>query len=164
MRSGRPGSGCEHAGKVLVQVKNAKTGSRVKDVPFNKACTPRSLAVVPDVDANPGWELALLGLNESTGKVMVDVKDALTGTLVKSVPFTGCGAPQAVAVVPDTNANGASELAVLGVKQGRGYDGSGDAGCAHREMAEKYCTEYSTRVRPYAEFKYRVVSVPQGGL
>jgi hypothetical protein len=107
----------EVSGKVLVQVKNAATGSRVKDISFNKAWTPCSLAMAPDVDANPGAELALMGLNESTGKVTVDVKDALTGTLVKSVSFTSCGAPQGMAVVLDTNGKGVCELAVLGMKK-----------------------------------------------
>ena len=107
-------------GKVLVQVKNAKTGALVKNTEYDKAYTPRSLAAVPDTDQNPGSELALLGTNETLGTVMAEIRDAKTGSLVKNVPFISPGAPQDLAVLPDTNLNGNPDLAALRTNKSTG--------------------------------------------
>jgi hypothetical protein len=107
-------------GRVMVQVKNAKAGSLVRNMQYNKAYTPRSLAAAPDIDLNQGPELALLGINETLGKVMAETRDAITGFLVEKAFFTSTGAPQALTVLPDTNQDGNPDLAALGTNKNTG--------------------------------------------
>jgi len=99
--------------KVIVQVKDSLTGLLVRNVWFSDTYTPLALDVLPDVNSNGASELAVLSENWSTDKVIVQVKDSLTGLLIKNVWFSDMYEPLALQVVPDINSNDAPELAVL---------------------------------------------------
>ncbi len=108
------------ARKFLVQVKNARTGAMVRNTRFDDACTPRSLAALPSINENGASELALLSANDDLSRVMAEVKDAVSGALVKPVRFAAGQAPQSVTVLPDTDQNGAPDLAALMVYKNTG--------------------------------------------
>jgi len=102
-------------GKVVVQVKDSFTGLLVKNVWFSTAYEPMALEVVDDLNSNGSPELAVLSADWSAGKVVVQVKDSFTGLLVKNVWFSTVYTPLALKLLPDLNANGSPELAVLSV-------------------------------------------------
>jgi len=101
------------SGKVVVQVKDASTGLLVRNLWFSDMYAPVAFQVVSDINANGFPELAVLATDWASGKVVVQVKDASTGLLVRNVWFNDMYAPVALQVIPDLNANGSSELAVL---------------------------------------------------
>jgi len=107
-------------GKVVVQVKDSSTGLLVNNVWFSDLYTPLALKTVPDQNANGSPELAVLSVDYSTCKVLVQVKDSSTGLLVKNVRFSDTYAPVSLQVLSDLNANGSSELAVLSVNSRTG--------------------------------------------
>jgi len=108
------------ARKFLVHVKNAETVALVRNARFDDACIPRSLAALPNLNQNAGSELALLSANHDLSRVMAEVKDAVSGALVKPVRFAAGQAPQSVTVLPDTDQNGAPDLAALMVYKNTG--------------------------------------------
>jgi len=104
-------------GKVLVQVKKLIDGSLAKNVFFSPAYAPVALDVVPNYGGGSTVnELAVLGVNGTNGKVLVQVKDASTASLIKTVYFSKGFPPKALAVFADISGNGKPELGVLGAK------------------------------------------------
>jgi hypothetical protein len=97
----------------LVQVRDALTGSLIKEVTFSKDFAPVALTSLTDLDGNGAGELAALGVNNVTGAFQVEVRDAAKGTLVKDVPLNAAYLSQALAMLSDINGSGMPELAVL---------------------------------------------------
>jgi hypothetical protein len=100
--------------RMRVQLKDALTGAWVRNISFRPTYTPRGVVVVPDQNGNGRPELGVLGYEVDTGQVHVYIKDALTGTLLRSIAFNARYIPQGVVLVPDQNGNGTLELGVLG--------------------------------------------------
>jgi hypothetical protein len=100
--------------RVRVQLKDALTGARVRNISFSPTYTPRGVVVVPDQNGNGTPELGVLGYEVNTGQVRVYIKDALTGTLLRSISFNARYIPQGAVLVPDQNGNGTLALGVLG--------------------------------------------------
>jgi hypothetical protein len=69
--------------------------------------------VVEDLNGNGIPELAVLGEEDTTGEVRVQLKDASTGAEVGVVFFGATHTPWGLAIVEDQNGNGVAELAVL---------------------------------------------------
>ena len=109
-------------GKVLMQVKDSFTGLLIRNVWFSDVFTPIDLTVIPDLNSNDSSELAVLSMNESNEKVVVEIKDPATGLLVKNVWFSDAYnyAPLELAVLNDLNSNNSPELAVLSIKESTG--------------------------------------------
>ncbi len=73
---------------------------------------------IPDFADTRADELGVLGVNKNNGSFLVQVRDATSGLRIENVPFLGPGfTPICVAVVPDINGNGRSELAVLALRK-----------------------------------------------
>jgi len=100
-------------GKVMVQVKDSSTGLLVRNIWYSSVFTPLALRPVPDINANGYAELAVMAIDWVTGKVVMEIKDSFSGLLVKNVYFSNMFTPLAFEVLPDINANGSPELAVL---------------------------------------------------
>jgi hypothetical protein len=109
-----------NTGAIRVQIKDTLTKNIIKNVSFSKNYTPRQFVVLPDINSSGAPELGVLGVNVNTGKVRVQIKDALTGSNVKNVSFSKDYAPYQVEVIPDINSSGAPELGVLGVNVNTG--------------------------------------------
>lgn len=108
--------GTDADGRVRVQVKDSRTGALVGKVYFDRNYTPLALAAVPN---NSGSLVAVGVLGRSAGGALrAQVKDPLTGTLVRAVFFDKNFDPVSFVAVPDSNGSGEPELSVLGVSAG----------------------------------------------
>ena len=103
------------SGKVGVQVRDGESGALLKTVLFSDGCRPVALEVLPDMNGNGRSELAVLGVNDTTGEVTVEIRDAGGGALIRNVLFYPTYQPQALALLPDIDGSGNCGLAVLGV-------------------------------------------------
>ena len=106
-------SGHHSDGRVMIQVKDASTGLLVKNVWYSDTYRPLALLAIPDVNGNGASELCVLSADWDAGKVVVQIKDASTGLLVKNIWLSGEYEPLALEALPDLNGNGFCELAVL---------------------------------------------------
>ncbi|MFZ2445176.1 MAG: hypothetical protein WAW37_02360 [Syntrophobacteraceae bacterium] len=62
----------------------------------------------------------MLGSVQATGKVIVQIRDATTGLLIRDVPLSYISAPRGLAVIPDLDHSGRAGLAVLGLDKKTG--------------------------------------------
>ena len=97
---------------VAVEVRDGVTGAAIQTLDFG---TDPGVAVevIADISGNGVPEVAVLGTRPS-GQVRVQIRDALDGSLVNTIFYGDTYAALDMAVIPDSNANGAAELAVLG--------------------------------------------------
>ena len=75
-----------------------------------------SLLSLGDINKDGALEIAVVTYNPTLKKSTATVKNTQTGALVKQIPFNGQFVPTKANVLPDLNGNGASEIAVLGVR------------------------------------------------
>ena len=104
---------------VDVLVKDAKSGIQLSRLGFDPNYPPVKMAVVPDTNGNGSDEVVVLGVRFNNGNQKAVVKDGRTNKLIKRVFFNPEFIGQDLAVCPDMNGNGVSELVMLGR---RGYD------------------------------------------
>jgi len=71
---------------VQIQVKDALTGGKIRNIPLNPNYSPLGMNSAPDSNGNGVQELGVLE-QDAAGKVQIQVKDALTGGLIKNQPF-----------------------------------------------------------------------------
>lgn len=101
------------SGANAVQLYDTLTGAALPPIDFDPTFTPRALAVLDDVDGNGLADIAVLGTGRDNGKLRATVKDAFTGRFIKYVWFDQTFTPVKLLPVPDLNANGSQELALL---------------------------------------------------
>jgi hypothetical protein len=89
----------------------------VKNICFDKSFVPKALSVLPDLNSNGFSEIAVLGVSTATGETRAEVRDAKTGSIIRSIGFTKNFQPRAPAIVSDINSNLSPELAELGVEK-----------------------------------------------
>ncbi len=70
-------------------------------------------ALIPDIDHNGSREAAVLRVDPVHGP-NVEIRDTLTKAWLSFVGFTSEFPPKALVAIPDTNGNGADDLALLG--------------------------------------------------
>jgi hypothetical protein len=102
-------------GKNSVYIKDGKTKRLLRTLTFLRHHIPLALAVLPDFDGNGLQEdpaLAVLGHHPASGEVQVQIRSAVSGALLQTVLFPKL-TPVALAGLPDVNANGAADVAVL---------------------------------------------------
>jgi len=104
-------------GKIVqIQVKNARTGAKVRNVALNRNYKPSDLIVLADINGNGAPELALSEVNATTGKVVqVQVKDAQSGAKIRNIPMNPNYTPLGMETGPDSNGNGVAEIGLLEV-------------------------------------------------
>jgi len=100
-------------GAVAAEIRDARTGVRLRQVYFDKTYQPLDFAVIADVNGNGAAELAVLGI-KSGSQPKVELRDTQSGQLVKNLWSPKIFTPIALAAIPDTNGNGTPEIAVLG--------------------------------------------------
>jgi hypothetical protein len=80
---------------------------------FNNNWRPLDLAVVDSVNGNGSADVAVLAENGS-GRIAVEVRDGATGAQLKRIVYMSAKwTPHQLRALPDSNGNGAVELAVL---------------------------------------------------
>ena len=99
--------------KSTATVKNAKTGSLVKQITFNGQFVPSKANVLPDLNGNGASEIAVLGIRSSDQAVQVEVRDSLSGVKLSAMPFDPAFKPLDLGVVRDISGKGTAGLAVL---------------------------------------------------
>ena len=101
-------------GSVSVIIRDSLTGIKIKELLYNKAFSPLTAVVVPDVNGNLSLDVGVLGVN-SSGSVQVQIKDTLSGAQIKNVLYDKAFSPLTAVVLDDMNSNGKPEIGVLGV-------------------------------------------------
>ncbi|WP_295613297.1 SBBP repeat-containing protein, partial [uncultured Lamprocystis sp.] len=104
--------GVNAAGQPRVELRDSGNAALVKVLWSPKWTTPLNLAAVPDANGNGTPEVAVLG--QGTKGVVVKTADAATAAQLGFVYYNRNFTPHQVAALPDRNANGVAELAVLG--------------------------------------------------
>jgi predicted secreted protein len=99
---------------VSVIIKDSLTGLQIKQLFYDKAFSPITAVVLPDMNSNGKPEIGVLGVN-GLGNVQVQIKDASSAVLIKNVPYNKDFAPITAVVLPDVNGNNKPEIGVLGV-------------------------------------------------
>ena len=85
----------------------------IKEVFFGNTYDLLDIVSVPDINMNGSYELAELAVRPDTGAIRIQIKDALTGTVVRNMFQGTSGRAVGLAVLPDTNSNGAVDIAFL---------------------------------------------------
>jgi len=81
---------------------------------FNSDFTPLKFVAVSDLSGDGVEEYAVLGRQPLTGQVTVSISNGATGTWVNRLWYNRDCVPLDLASLPDSNGNGAPELALLG--------------------------------------------------
>ena len=100
------------SGSLNGYVRDSSTDALLGTQVFNANRVPLDVGAV-DINGSPA--MAILGM-AADGRAWVEVRDAVTGVLVKDVWFSSGYTPHAMTVLPDMNGNGTSEIAVLMTK------------------------------------------------
>ena len=95
-----------------VHVRDSETQELVSSLSFGNDPAV-AIASIPDVNDNGADEVAML-VTRSTGRVKVQVKDGLTDELLNSISYGTTFAAVDMAILPDSDENGAPEILVLG--------------------------------------------------
>lgn len=96
-----------------VDIRDGGTDMLINSINFGNDPAMAMLAL-GDLNDNGAGEIAVLGTRPD-GKVRVHIKDSLTGVTINNIFYGSIYAASGMAILPDTNANGAVELAVMGV-------------------------------------------------
>jgi hypothetical protein len=104
--------GVNSDGQPRVELRDSGNAALVKVLWSPKWTTPLGLVEVPDANGNGTPEVAVLG--QGTKSVVVKTVDAGTAAQLGFVYYNRNFTPHQVAALPDLNANGVAELAVLG--------------------------------------------------
>ena len=87
-------------GEVQAQVKDVASGKLVSKVGFSMNYVPFDAVAVDNVGDSAAMEIAVLGI-KANGQVRAQVKDALTGNLIRNIFFNKDFTPLAFAAVPN---------------------------------------------------------------
>ena len=103
-----------------VYVKDGGNGQLIQKLTFDTNYAPYDMIVVPDMNSNGSSEVGILGVHKDTGEVSVEIKDALTGSYIKSIYFSMVYSPKQAEIISDIDNNGKPEIAVLGINVNTG--------------------------------------------
>jgi hypothetical protein len=103
-------------GRYSAQNRDALTDERITSVSFfGAAWSTVDIVNLNDVNGNTTPDLAVLAQNDTTHAIKVQVRDASTGDLIRTVSFLGTTwSPQALAAFADIDGNGVQEIGVAG--------------------------------------------------
>ena len=100
--------------ELRVQLKNALSGVQIRNVSFSPGYKGVDLIVIGDLNGNKTWELAVLTDNKTPNAAdTVEIRDSVTGQLIRTINYGTGKDPQQLTNLPDLNNNGGIELAVL---------------------------------------------------
>ena len=101
-------------GRHMAQHRDALTDDRVSNVQFfNSSWTTVDIEALKDVNGNTTADLAVLAQHDTTHVILAQIRDALTGDLIRSVKFLGPSwSARALAAFADIDGNGVQEIGV----------------------------------------------------
>ncbi len=97
----------------LVEVYDALSNQRLRNVAFNREHAPVALAVLPDQNGNQAEELAVLATRLADGRPRVLIRDLGTREALTTLSLPRTFAVSDLRVAPDFSGNGQAELLVL---------------------------------------------------
>ena len=99
---------------INAEIRDGATGALLRNVPFlSSAFTPIDAVALPDVDGNGRLELAILVKRNSDGRALVEIRNTSGPALPRIIGFAANTTPMKIVAVPDADANGTQEIAVL---------------------------------------------------
>jgi len=108
-------------GRIVAEVRNITGAEAPRFVWFAANHTPVTLKVIDDdADANGIPELAVLSMRNSDSRIAVEVKNAFGATNPNTVWYMSGNTPVDLEIVPDKDANGVPEIAVLSFRNSDG--------------------------------------------
>jgi hypothetical protein len=112
-------SGATVNGRLLAQTAVTLIMNTITQPAAATSSTVVALVGLPDLNANGVVDMTVLRLR--AGSVVAEIRDGLSGALLKNFTFLGSAyTPVAAAALPDTDGNGISELAVLATRNSDG--------------------------------------------
>jgi len=99
---------------VRIAIADPTVGTVVRTIGFNENFAPITAKAIADVNNNGEPELAVFGEDPDSGNIKVEIRDSLTGELINNLWGWQSLIPLDIAVLPDTNGNGSSEIGLLG--------------------------------------------------
>jgi len=127
-------------GTLVIMSRDASSNSFISNVfPLDASHTPVTVVVLPDENSNGASELATLGVNNGTGQPVIDIRDANSGVLLRTLnTFNADWEVKDMVVLPDIG-GGAPGLAVLATRKSDGLPVvqtiNGDTGSVISEVA-----------------------------
>jgi hypothetical protein len=100
-------------GLVRVLVRATDTGATITTAYAGFTNTPIAVLGISDTNGNNAADLAILVMTPA-GTAKVIVRDGATGTFIRTIFATALSNPVGMTSVQDMNANGSTELAILG--------------------------------------------------
>ncbi|MCK4840672.1 MAG: sulfatase-like hydrolase/transferase [Methylococcales bacterium] len=97
-----------------VYIKNSVTGALVSKISFDNTAQPIAFGILPDLDGNEVFEIAVLEVTKSNNKTQVRLKDSMSGKWLHNIKFNSFLSTEFLKVIPDLNGNGVPDLIVLG--------------------------------------------------
>lgn len=98
-----------------VTLLDSATGAALTTLNYDPFYLPQQIVVEPDTNGNGAAEIAVLGRSLANGSLAVESRDAATGQRILVTPYGAAFRPDDLAVVPDINGNGVSEVVLGGV-------------------------------------------------
>jgi hypothetical protein len=108
-------------GIIRAEVRDAASGSQLRLMNFlNAGFAARDAVVLPDQDGDGVPELALLAIEKSTGRGVIEIRNLLEPQARRRILLSPGYTRLRLAMVPDADADGADELAILSIAQSDG--------------------------------------------
>lgn len=104
------------------QVLDAATDRIVRLVSFGNYAPITGIAVLPDQSGNGKAELAVLQPNLALDRPVVEIRDAASAALLRTVPFSDVLIGRELLLIDDFDGSGAPELGVQAVRRDTGAD------------------------------------------
>jgi len=70
-------------GKMTVEERDPLTGASIRNIPFAYPVFPLAVAVLPEANGSGGPGLAVLGIHKASGRMRVEIRDAVTGVSLR---------------------------------------------------------------------------------
>lgn len=94
-----------------VELRDALDGQALGNIGFTNTLLAHALGILPDINGNGEPELAALGRQDKRN--VVEIRDAESAKLIRTITFDTTAAPRHLTVLPDVNGNGEPDVVGL---------------------------------------------------
>ena len=106
--------------RCLVQIRDALTKTVLNNVWFSNGYTPLLSTKLDDINGNGSEEIVVLLRRQSDHRIVLQIRDSATKAPLRNIWLPATLWVIDLVVVPDTNGNGADDIALLMVKKSSG--------------------------------------------
>jgi|GEM_PF-1175564 len=101
--------------RAAAQIIDAMTGGAIRSISFGLSFRPHAMVVVQDTNGNGTPDILFGGSDTATGTVIIQLRDSLTGALLKTASLSTISVLQALKVMYDINGSSAPRFVALGI-------------------------------------------------